>query len=272
MGHRATQRAAAPSSALATRCSGSSGPPRLRGRGRRGARPRGRQFTSTTAAAARCRPRTAGPDRGNGRQRSSPPGRSATTGLARRGRLLAATEDDDREPDLVIDGDDVPVAGPGFVGAATVTITPATSASTVGPSASRRRTPTGPTRVGSGREEPGQQHQLDPAGTAAGRPRSCTVPRSPGHDRHRRGRTRRGRPGLRCHLLPGMRRRAAAVGHARPRRVRDLASTTQLLRPRRARCTGCGTTHVLLPGAVLPRRADTTTVIGTALGAGAAAA
>jgi hypothetical protein len=39
---------------------------------------------------------------------------------------------------LVIDGDDVPVAGPGFVGAATVTITPATLASTVGPSASRR--------------------------------------------------------------------------------------------------------------------------------------
>ena len=54
-------------------------------------------------------------------------------------------------------------------------------------------------------------------------------------------------------------------GHARPRRVRDLASTTQLLRPRRARCTGCGTTHVLLPGVVLPRRADTTAVIGTAL-------
>lgn len=54
-------------------------------------------------------------------------------------------------------------------------------------------------------------------------------------------------------------------GHARPRRVRDLASSALVLRPRRARCTGCRATHVLLPGAVLPRRADTTAVIGTAL-------
>jgi transposase-like protein len=54
-------------------------------------------------------------------------------------------------------------------------------------------------------------------------------------------------------------------GHARSRRVRDHASTTLTLRPRRARCTACGATHVLLLGAVLPRRADTTAVIGTAL-------
>jgi Domain of unknown function (DUF6431) len=53
-------------------------------------------------------------------------------------------------------------------------------------------------------------------------------------------------------------------GHARPRRVRDLTTTRQL-RPRRARCSGCRATHVLLPGTVLPRRADTTAVIGTAL-------
>jgi hypothetical protein len=54
-------------------------------------------------------------------------------------------------------------------------------------------------------------------------------------------------------------------GHARPRRVRDHASATLILRPRRARCAACGVTQVLLLGAVLPRRADTTAVIGTAL-------
>ena len=53
-------------------------------------------------------------------------------------------------------------------------------------------------------------------------------------------------------------------GHARARRVRDL-TTTVALRPRRARCSACRGTHVLLPGTVLPRRADTTAVIGTAL-------
>ena len=53
-------------------------------------------------------------------------------------------------------------------------------------------------------------------------------------------------------------------GHARARRVRDLI-TTVALRPRRARCSACRATHVLLPGTVLPRRADTTAVIGTAL-------
>jgi len=53
-------------------------------------------------------------------------------------------------------------------------------------------------------------------------------------------------------------------GHARARRVRAL-TTTVALRPRRARCAACRATHVLLPGTVLPRRADTTAVIGTAL-------
>lgn len=59
-------------------------------------------------------------------------------------------------------------------------------------------------------------------------------------------------------------------GHARRRRVRDLHAPDIRLRPRRARCPGCSATHVLLPGTVLPRRADTTATIGTAL-AGAAA-
>jgi transposase-like protein len=59
-------------------------------------------------------------------------------------------------------------------------------------------------------------------------------------------------------------------GHARLRRVRDLHAPELQLRPRRARCPGCAATHVLLPGTVLPRRADTTAIIGTAL-AGAAA-
>lgn len=53
-------------------------------------------------------------------------------------------------------------------------------------------------------------------------------------------------------------------GHARTRRVRAL-TTTVAVRPRRTRCAACRATHVLLPGAVLPRRADTTAVIGTAL-------
>jgi transposase-like protein len=55
----------------------------------------------------------------------------------------------------------------------------------------------------------------------------------------------------------------------RARGVRDQGSTTLTLRPRRVRCMSCGTTHVLLLGAVLPRRADTTAVIGTALQASA---
>lgn len=41
------------------------------------------------------------------------------------------------------------------------------------------------------------------------------------------------------------------------------------LRPRRARCRACRATHVLLPALVVPRRADTTAVIGAALQASA---
>jgi hypothetical protein len=54
-------------------------------------------------------------------------------------------------------------------------------------------------------------------------------------------------------------------GYGRSRRVRDHASRTLTLRPRRGRCVTCGTTQVLLLSSVLPRRADTTAVIGTAL-------
>lgn len=43
-------------------------------------------------------------------------------------------------------------------------------------------------------------------------------------------------------------------GHVRTRRVRDRASTTLALRPRRTRCAACGAIHMLLLGAVLPRR------------------
>ncbi len=54
-------------------------------------------------------------------------------------------------------------------------------------------------------------------------------------------------------------------GHARARTVRDHGTTTVALRPRRARCRTCRSTHVLLPAVVAPRRADTTAVIGSAL-------
>lgn len=58
-------------------------------------------------------------------------------------------------------------------------------------------------------------------------------------------------------------------GHARAREIRDTGSGTLRLRPRRARCGSCGGTQVLLLTAVLPRRADTTAVIGTAMRASA---
>lgn len=58
-------------------------------------------------------------------------------------------------------------------------------------------------------------------------------------------------------------------GFARVRTVRDHGSATLTLRPRRARCVACRVTHVLLLGAVAPRRADTTAVIGAALRASA---
>ena len=54
-------------------------------------------------------------------------------------------------------------------------------------------------------------------------------------------------------------------GYGRARTVRDHGLTTLTLRPRRGRCVACGITQVLLLGSVLPRRADTTVVIGSAL-------
>jgi hypothetical protein len=53
--------------------------------------------------------------------------------------------------------------------------------------------------------------------------------------------------------------------HTTTRRVRQLDGSTQTVRPRRAHCTTCRTTHILLPGNLLPRRADTAEVIGAAL-------
>jgi hypothetical protein len=53
--------------------------------------------------------------------------------------------------------------------------------------------------------------------------------------------------------------------YAASRPVRLLDGSTRTVRPRRARCTICRTTQVLLPGSLLPRRADATEVIGAAL-------
>ena len=66
--------------------------------------------------------------------------------------------------------------------------------------------------------------------------------------------------GLRCPAR-GCRQRLGPWGSARERSVRGAGRLT----PRRARCTGCRRTHVLLPASVLLRRADAVTVIGAAL-------
>ena len=58
-------------------------------------------------------------------------------------------------------------------------------------------------------------------------------------------------------------------GWARVRLLRGAVGVARL-RPRRARCSGCGVTQVLLPVAVLARRADAAEVIGAALVARAA--
>ena len=57
----------------------------------------------------------------------------------------------------------------------------------------------------------------------------------------------------------------ARWGYGRRRRVRGLGADAIDVRPRRVRCRGCGATQILLPGALQPRRADSTEVIGTAL-------
>jgi hypothetical protein len=97
------------------------------------------------------------------------------------------------------------------------------------------------------------------------------VPRPPasgGDDRRRRPRPRRDRPRCRHAGLPGLRRPAAAVGtRPHPHRPRPHQAPGPAIR--RARCTACAATHVLLPAVVGPRRADTTAVIGAALQASA---
>lgn len=58
-------------------------------------------------------------------------------------------------------------------------------------------------------------------------------------------------------------------GHARPRWLRTHNGRRHV-RPRRSRCCDCGRTHVLVPGMMLPRRADAVEVVGEALAASAA--
>ena len=58
-------------------------------------------------------------------------------------------------------------------------------------------------------------------------------------------------------------------GHARPRLLRTRHGRRQI-RPRRGCCRGCSRTHVLVPGVMLPRRADAVEVVGEALTAHAA--
>jgi len=67
--------------------------------------------------------------------------------------------------------------------------------------------------------------------------------------------------GLAC---PGCGDRLAGWGQARVRNVRTAAGEARV-RPRRARCVGCRSTHVLLPDVVLLRRRDSVGVIGAAL-------
>jgi len=62
----------------------------------------------------------------------------------------------------------------------------------------------------------------------------------------------------------------ARWGHGAERRVRMPAGLDVRFCPRRARCRGCGATHVLLPAWCLARRADAGEVIGLALEAKAA--
>lgn len=61
-------------------------------------------------------------------------------------------------------------------------------------------------------------------------------------------------------------------GWARSRVLRDASGGPVAVRPRRARCVGCGMSHVLLPVFALVRRADLAEVIGSALAAKAAGA
>lgn len=59
--------------------------------------------------------------------------------------------------------------------------------------------------------------------------------------------------------------RLAPWGQARGRNVRSAGGVERRVQPRRARCVGCGCTHVLLPDGLLVRRRDGVEVIGVAL-------
>jgi transposase-like protein len=59
--------------------------------------------------------------------------------------------------------------------------------------------------------------------------------------------------------------RLAPWGYGRTRSLRGTGGPPRRQRPRRARCTACGTTTVLLANWSLPRRRDTIEVIGAAL-------
>jgi hypothetical protein len=74
--------------------------------------------------------------------------------------------------------------------------------------------------------------------------------------------------GLAC---PGCAGSLGPWGWARSRVLRGVAGSV-VLRPRRARCSSCRVSHVLLPVFVLLRRADLVEVIGAALSAKAAGA
>src|ERR1019366_1160343 len=69
---------------------------------------------------------------------------------------------------------------------------------------------------------------------------------------------------------PGCGGQLRGWGHAREREIRLGGEARRRLRPRRAVCSGCGQTQVLLPAWVLARRADGTGVIGEALALAAA--
>jgi hypothetical protein len=64
---------------------------------------------------------------------------------------------------------------------------------------------------------------------------------------------------------PGCGGRLGGWGHAVRRRVWTAGRIPVAVRPRRARCAGCGVTHVLLPAWLLARRCDGTAVIGDML-------
>jgi hypothetical protein len=73
--------------------------------------------------------------------------------------------------------------------------------------------------------------------------------------------------GLCC---PGCGGRLAGWGHGRLRVVFGWGRRTRrVVRPRRSRCTACRVTHMLLPAAMLARRADEARVIGAAVTAAA---